>query len=95
MAAVIVVALLSPTLASAEPGFSSLQTLPNVRGTSAPDAGAYGSVSCPSATSCTAVGPSVGQLTEGLSSDAGRPTAITPVSYTHLDVYKRQQGTRG
>ena len=40
MAAVIVVALLSPTLASAEPGFSSLQTLPNVRGTSAPDAGA-------------------------------------------------------
>lgn len=73
----VAVALLIPSLASGVPGFASLQTVPSVRATSASDAGAYGSVSCATATSCTAVGPSINQLTEGFSTDSGHPTAVT------------------
>jgi hypothetical protein len=76
VAIVVLGAILVPAVAEGEPGFTTVQTLPGVIGTTPRTAGAYGSISCPSSTSCTAVGPSVGQ-TVGYSSDAGRPTALT------------------
>ena len=58
-------------VAAAEPGFSALQAMPAIPGSSTPPDAPYGAVSCPTITSCTAAGPF------GHISLEGRPTVVT------------------
>lgn len=74
--------LLVSGVAFAEPGFSPAQVMPRLLGTTDTNTSPYASVSCPSSTSCTAVGPGLELLFEPSAASGGTPTAVTESSGT-------------
>ena len=80
-AAVVVAALLIPAVAAAEPGFSAMHSMPQIIGANLHQLNLYGAVSCPTTSSCTAVGP--GSLFSfGLIQHVGAPTVVTETNGT-------------
>jgi hypothetical protein len=68
--------LLLPVIAEAEPGFTATRTMPPILDANRGGLDLYGAVSCPSPSTCTAVGPS-SLFSFGLLQHRGAPSVVT------------------
>lgn len=73
---VTILVVLTPSLASAEPGFSPVRQMPGIIGVPSTTLEAYASTSCPTPGSCTAVGPGF-LINSQQFSPLASPTAVT------------------
>ena len=72
-----ILVLAGATISGAEPGLSGVQSMPSLVGSRAVSSASYGAISCPTASSCTAVGPAV---QDGFFHDDVSPSVVTSTS---------------